>query len=95
MRHSFLGLYFDMVRLACESSLVIGLRMMTFATGGAKAFSEAQLMTSEKVQAAMVVAIDSAFGLAQGQSAERVGRSAISHYHRKVAANRRRLLRRH
>ena len=95
MRYSFLSLYFDSVRLACESSVVIGLRMMTFAAGGARAMTEAQLMTTEKVQAAMVVAIDSAFGLARGQSAELLGRSAISHYRRKVIANRRRLMRRH
>jgi hypothetical protein len=95
MRYSFLSLYFDTVRLACESSVVIGLRMMTFATGGAKAMTEAHLMTTEKMQAAMVVAIDGAFGMARGQSAELLGRSAISHYRRKVMANRRRLLRRH
>ena len=37
MRYSFVSLYFDTIRLACESSVVIGLRMMTFAAGGAKA----------------------------------------------------------
>lgn len=94
MRYSFVNLYFDTIRLACESSVVIGLRMMTFAAGGAKALAEAQLMTTEKVQAAMVVAIGSAFGMARGQSAELLGRNVISHYRRKVIANRRRLLRR-
>jgi len=95
MRYSFFSLYFDTMRLACESSVVIGLRMMTFAAGGTRAMTEAHLMTTEKVQSAMVVAVDSAFGMARGQSAELLGRSAISHYHRKVVANRRRLLRRH
>lgn len=94
MRYSFFSLYFDAVRLGAESSVVIGLRMMTFATGGARAITEAQLMTTEKIQAAMVVTIDSAFGMARGQSAELLGRSAISHYRRQVVANRRRLLRR-
>jgi hypothetical protein len=95
MRYSFFSLYFDTICLTCEASMVIGLRMMTFAAGGARAMNEAQLMTTEKVQAAMAVAIATAFGMARGQSAERLGRSAISHYRRKVVANRRRLLRRH
>jgi hypothetical protein len=94
MRYSFLSLYFDTMRLACESSVVIGLRMMTFSAGGAKAMTEAHLMTTEKLQAAMAVGIESAFGMARGQSAQMLGRSAISHYRRKVIANRRRLLRR-
>jgi hypothetical protein len=95
MRHSFASIYFDIFRLAWESSFVIGLRMMTFGAGGTRAFSEAQLMTVEKIQAATFVMLDSAFALAGGKSAEVVGRSAIAHYRRKVVANRRRLLRRH
>lgn len=95
MKHSFASIYFDVFRLACESSIVIGLRMMTFAVGGAKALSEAHLMTSEKMQAAAFVMIDSAFAAAGGKSAEVIGRNAIAHYRRKVMANRRRLLRRH
>lgn len=92
MRHSFASMYFDMFRLACESSMVISLRMMTFATGGAKAATEAQLMTVEKMQAAATVMLDSAFSAASGRSAEAIGRSAVAHYRRKVVANRRRLL---
>jgi hypothetical protein len=95
MKHAFGTLYFDLFRLACESSIVISLRMMTFATGGARAFSEAHLMTAEKMQAAAFVMMDSAFAAAGGKSAEMIGRNAIAHYRRKVVANRRRLLRRH
>jgi hypothetical protein len=95
MRRSFTFIYFDIFRLACESSFVIGLRMMTFAAGGTKAASEAHLMTVEKMQAAVFVMLDSAFAAAGGKSAEVIGRSAIAHYRRKVVANRRRLLRRH
>ena len=95
MRRSFASLYFDIFQLACESSLVIGLRMMTFTAGGARAFSEAHLMTAEKLQAATFVMLDSAFAVAGGKSAETIGRSAIAHYRRKVVANRRRLLRNH
>lgn len=93
MRHAFTSIYFDIFRLACESSLVIGLRMMTFSAGGTKALSEAHLMTVEKMQAAAVVMLDSAFAMAGGKSADSIGRSAIAHYQRKVVANRKRLLR--
>jgi hypothetical protein len=95
MKNSAASIYFDLFRLALESSIVINLRMMTFAAGGARAASEAQLMTVEKMQAAASIMIDSAFALAGGKSVETIGRSAIAHYRRKVVANRRRLLRRH
>lgn len=95
MKNSAVSIYFDLFRLACESSVVISLRMMTFAAGGARAASEAQLMTVEKMQAASVVMLGSAFAMAGGKSAESIGRSAIAHYRRKVVANRKRLLRRH
>lgn len=95
MRRSFTSIYFDIFRLACESSVVISLRMMTFAAGGTRAFSEAHLMTMEKFQAAAIVTLDSALAAAGGKSAHAIGRSAIAHYRRKVVANRRRLLRRH
>ena len=94
MKNSAASIYFDLFRLACESSVVISLRMMTFAAGGAKAASEAQLMTAEKMQAATAVMFESAFAIAGGKSAETIGRSAIAHYRRKVVANRKRLLRR-
>jgi hypothetical protein len=94
MRNPLASIYFDLFRLGCESSLVISLRMMTFAAGGTKAMSEAQLMTSEKVAAAMAVTYAGAVGLATGQSAHALSRDAVAHYHRKVVANRRRLLRR-
>jgi hypothetical protein len=93
MKYPFTSIYFDLFRLACESSMVVSLRMMTFAAGGARAASEAQLMAVEKLQAASIVAVDGLFGLAGGRSAESIGRSAIAHYRRKVGANRRRLLR--
>ena len=94
MRNNAAYIYFDLFRLACESSIVISLRMMTFAAGGAKAASEAELMTVEKMQAAAAVMFDSALAVAGGRSAEAIGRSATAHYRRKVVANRRRLLRR-
>lgn len=93
MRQSPYQIFFDLSRLAFESNMVIGLRMMTFAAGGAKATSEMQLMTAEKLQAASAVMIDNAFALASGKSMESIGRSTVAHYRRKVRANHRRLSR--
>lgn len=94
MRNPFLAMQFDLARLACEASVVVGLRMMVLAVGGPKATSEARLMTIEKIQAASVVTVASLLGLATGRAPASVGRSAIASYRRKVGANRRRLLRR-
>jgi hypothetical protein len=88
------ALYFDLMRLGWESSVVISLRMMKLAAGGVVAKKEAQLMISEKGEAAVMVALASAWGMASGQSFDTVGRKAVAHYRRKVVANRRRLLRR-
>ena len=84
-------MFFDLSRLAFESNMVIGLRMMTLAAGGPKAISEAQLMTSEKLQSAASVMIDGAVALASGKSMESIGKSTVAHYRRKVLANHRRL----
>ena len=91
MRHSPYQMFFDLSRLAFESNMVIGLRMMTLAAGGPRAISEASLMTSEKLQAASSVMIDGAFALASGKSMESVGKSTVAHYRKKVLANHRRL----
>lgn len=93
MRQSPYQIFFDLSRLVFESNMVIGLRMMTLAAGGAKATSEMQLMTVEKLQAASAVMIDNAFALASGKSMEAIGRSTVAHYRRKVRANHRRLSR--
>lgn len=91
MRQSPYQMFFDLQRLAFESNMVIGLRMMTLAAGGPKALSEAQLMTSEKLHAAASVMIDGAVALASGKSMESVGKSTVAHYRREVRANHRRL----
>jgi hypothetical protein len=86
-------MFFDLSRLAFESNMVIGLRMMTLAAGDGKALREAQLMTSEKMQAAAAIMVENAFALASGKSMESIGRSSIAHYRKKVRANQRRLSR--
>ncbi|MDH6265382.1 hypothetical protein M2360_000763 [Rhizobium sp. SG_E_25_P2] len=83
----------NMMQLAFESNLVIGLRMITLGAGGQKAATEAQLMVSEKLQLAGLLAIENAFALAQGKSLESTQARSVSRYLRAVRANRRRLLR--
>jgi hypothetical protein len=91
MKPTPFSMFFDLSRLAFESNMVIGLRMMKLAAGGPKAISEANLMTSEKLQAASSVMIDGAFALASGKSMESIGKSTVAHYRKKVRANHRRL----
>jgi hypothetical protein len=87
------SMFFDLSRLAFESNMVIGLRMMKLAAGDGKALREAHLMTSEKMQAAAAIMVENAFALASGTSMESIGRSSIAHYRKKVRANQRRLSR--
>jgi hypothetical protein len=81
----------NMMQLAYESNLVIGLRLMTFGAGGQKAAAEAQLMIAEKMKLASLLTIENAFALAQGQSFETTQARSVSRYLRVVQANRRRL----
>ncbi|MBB1249435.1 MULTISPECIES: hypothetical protein [unclassified Rhizobium] len=81
----------NMMQLAYESNLVIGLRLMTLGAGGQKAAAEAQLMIAEKMKLASLLTIENAFALAQGQSIEKTQARSVSRYLRVVQANRRRL----
>ena len=77
--------------LGVEASTVIGLRAMKFAVGGAAAETEAMTMVAEKLQAGMALqamALTGGLGLNPQIAAART----VSHYRRKVRANRRRLL---
>ncbi|WP_137155188.1 hypothetical protein [Rhizobium sp. FKL33] len=87
------ALGFNMMQLAFESNMVIGLRLMTFGAGGQKAAAEAQLMISEKLRLAALLTVENAFALAGGQSFETTQARSVSRYLRAVQANRRRLLR--
>ncbi len=73
----------NMTRMAIDAQAVVGLRMMTFAGGGAAAQAEAVRMVSEKVDAANRATFD----LMRGAPPERVLRGI----HRTVRANRKRL----
>ena len=77
--------------LAWESADVIALRMVGAAAGGPRAQKEAVRMVSEK----MIALVELQAGLlagAMGATPTAAARGTLSHYARKVAANRRRLM---
>ncbi|UVO52075.1 hypothetical protein M0208_16725 [Sphingomonas sp. SUN019] len=76
--------------LGIEASTVIGLRLMRMATGGPLADREAQLMWSEKMQAAMELQTAWMTG-GLGTTPLSGTRGAVRHYRKKVRANRKRL----
>ena len=81
---------YDSWMLGLESASVIGLRSMKLMAGGAPADAEARLMVSEKLGSAMDLgtrAMTGGLGASPGPAAARM----VSHYRRKVRANRRRL----
>lgn len=84
------SLAFDAWALGWEASMVIGLRMAKLAGGGPAASSEAQLMVSEKIGAAIELASAAALGTL-GTTFAAVQQKSVSHYLRAVRANRRRL----
>ncbi|MDB5524654.1 MAG: hypothetical protein JWM58_2417 [Rhizobium sp.] len=87
------SMFMDLSRLAFESNMVIGMRMMHLATGDSKAMAEAHLMISEKIQTASSLAIENSFALASGKSLDSVSRSSIAKYSKVVRANHKRLSR--
>ncbi|UVO52587.1 hypothetical protein [Sphingomonas sp. SUN039] len=76
--------------LGFESASVIGLRSMKMMAGGSAADAEARLMVSEKVGSAMDLGLRAMTG-GLGTSPAAATSQAVSHYRRKVRANRRRL----
>ena len=83
---------FDMMALGAEAGSVMALRMMRLSAGGPLAAAEAQLMVAEKIRAAAELQsrawVNAVTGAAPVSPA-----AAVTHYRRKVRANRRRLSR--
>jgi hypothetical protein len=80
----------DAWMLGAESAMVIGLRSVTLAMGGAQAQREARRMVMEKVEAGTALGVALAAGTL-GASAQSVTRGTVSHYSKMVRANRKRL----
>lgn len=88
----WLSLTLDAWSLGIESATVIGLRTMKLAAGGAAAEAEAVLMVSEKIEAGLTLqhrAMTGGLGLTPPEAVAHT----LTHFRRKVRANRRRLTR--
>lgn len=77
--------------LSVEASSVIALRMLKSAAGGATAQDEASRMVREKIEAGLDLQAK-AMSLGLGSTPAGAASRVISHYRRKVKANRRRLM---
>ena len=86
--------YIRLVQLGWDANLVIGLRMMRLASGGALAQREAQRMILEKTTAIAQAQAAAAAKILSGKGVPAATKSASGVYRRKVRANRRRLVRR-
>ena len=89
-RHPWVGVGFDTWSLALEASTVIGLRTLKIAAGGAAGEAEARRMVSEKIDAGLALQTMTLTG-ALGFTPHGAAARTITHYRRKVRANRRRL----
>jgi hypothetical protein len=76
-------MYSSLMMLALESNRVMALRCMKLWLGGEKARREAELMVSEKIEAA----VEASGRMLAGAS----GHEIIRHYRRRVASNAKRL----
>lgn len=90
-RNPWLGIGLDAWALAFEASSVIGLRTLKLAAGGAAAEAEAVRMVTEKIEAGMALQT-LALGGGLGNSPASATARTLTHYRRKVRANRRRLV---
>ncbi|MDB5455382.1 MAG: hypothetical protein JWP92_967 [Caulobacter sp.] len=89
-RNPWIGLTADAWALGLEASWVIGLRTLKLAAGGAAATAEADLMVREKIAAGLALQTKALTG-GLGASPAAAAAKTLSHYRRKVRANRRRL----
>ena len=80
----------DAWTLGIEAWEVIGLRTVKIAAGGPGAQAEAQRMVNEKIAAGISLQAKAMSG-GLGMTAECATAGALTHYRRKVRANRRRL----
>jgi hypothetical protein len=91
-RNPWLRIGFDAWSLGLEASSVIGLRTLRIAAGGPAGDAEARRMISEKVDAAVELQTKMIAGMPSLTAASATSK-ALTHYRRKVRANRRRLSR--
>jgi hypothetical protein len=80
----------DAWSLGLEASTVIALRALKIAAGGPAAALETQRMVDEKIEAALALQTKALTG-GLGATASSAAAKTLTHYRRKVRANRRRL----
>jgi alkylation response protein AidB-like acyl-CoA dehydrogenase len=90
MRNPWIDVTFGALTLGLEASTVIAMRSMKLAAGGADAQAEALKMVSEKIDAGLALQAMAVTG-GLGLTGHSVAAKTLSHYRRKVRANRRRL----
>ena len=89
-RNPWPGIGLSAWSLGLEASMVVGLRSLKIAAGGAAGEAEARLMVAEKVEAGVALQQMSLTGQL-GASPQAAAAKTLAHYRRKVRANRRRL----
>ena len=89
-RNPWIGISLDAWQLGVEAASVIGLRTLKMASGGPAADAEGRRMLAEKIDAGLAwqaLAMTGGLGLTPQSAAAKT----LTHYRRKVRANRRRL----
>jgi hypothetical protein len=81
---------FDTWLLGLEASAVVASRAMQLAAGGEVAEREARRMITEKIEAALSLQTLALTG-GLGTTSQSAARKSVTHYRRRVRANRRRL----
>jgi len=81
------------MQLGFDAQNVIALRMMRFATGGARGQSEARRMVTEKIAAGVEAQATAVSGAITGQSDAVVAGKVLRVLQKRVRANKRRLSR--
>jgi hypothetical protein len=86
--------YFRAAQVGWDANVVVAMRLMRLAVGGALAQREAQMMVAEKVAAIAEAQAAATTKMLMGAGMAAAAKSASAVYQRKVRANRRRLTRR-
>jgi len=86
--------YFRAAQVGWDANVVIAMRLMRLAVGGALAQREAQRMITEKIAATAEAQATAISKMIVGGGMAAAAKSASAVYQRKVRANRRRLTRR-
>ena len=89
-RNPWLRIGFDAWLLGLEASFTMGLRALKMMSGGIAAQAEARRMISEKAEAGLDLQAKALTGRL-GMTAPSAAAKTLTHYRRKVRANRRRL----